>query len=362
MEYKIKLFDRTFAEEDMANVQAALSSGWVTEGPWAEVVEDQLMRITGSRHVILFPSGTVALWAAFRTHKEMIKSHPHIALEGEDQYAAIPDHTFCATLAAALEAGWACTLTDSDMNEMKSKEALTVPVHLYGSMMRVPGGVKPGERIDDACQALGVYDENGVHAGGTAKAATLSFYADKLCTSGEGGAVFTNDPDFADRLRVFKNVGRHKRGGYLHPYHGLTLRMTDMQCALLYGQLLRLEQIRVNRVSIEAAYLKHVKLETNQVWNAGIKRMPNRYIYKTLDPDRLIEWMAHRGIECRRTFVPLHRNPLVENRRRIFRMSSYGLSWGAYQGTVYLPFGMNLTSEQAEEVGALVERYEEEVR
>ncbi|MDI6809384.1 MAG: DegT/DnrJ/EryC1/StrS family aminotransferase [Candidatus Eisenbacteria bacterium] len=361
---KIKLFDRAFSDEDKANVEVALSSGWVTEGPWAERVEDRLMKITGSRHVILFPSGTIALWAAFRTHANMTARSvdPHDVVNRGPSVACIPDHTFCATLAAALEAGWLCRLVDSDMNSMEVSGELTVPVHLYGSIMKIPNGVKPGERIDDACQALGVYDEDSVHAGGTAKAAALSFYADKLCTSGEGGAVFTNDPEFADRLRVFKNVGRHKRGGYLHPYHGLTLRMTDMQCALLYGQLGRLEEIRANRTAVEAAYLKYVKLETNQVWNAGIKRMPNRFIYKTLDPDRLIAWMEKKGVECRRTFVPLHRNPWTENRPGITRMPSYGRSWGAYQGTVYLPFGMNLTTEQAEEIGRMINNYEDDVR
>lgn len=356
MNYRIKLFDRVFGEEEKENVAKVLESGWVTEGEWAERVEEKLMEITGARHVILFPSGTTALWAAYQVYEDVT--------DCDTLY--IPDHTFAATLTAALGHTCRIVLMDSDMNrvypeiEGKPDGAAIVQVHLYGVMQEYYPAFKDRDRIDDACQALGVYDENGRHAGTQAKMGCLSFYADKLCSSGEGGAVITNDPACADRLRVYKNVGRHARGTYLHPYTGLTLRMTDMQCALLLPQLGRLEQIRANRTAIEAAYIKHIRLWSQQVDNARIKRMPNRFIYKTnMEPRSLINFLRARGIESRRTFAPLHREPFIEKfMERITKAASYGHSWGMYQGTIYLPFGMDLTTEQAEEIGSLIAGYD----
>lgn len=358
--YRIPLFNRTFDPGDIAAVKSVLESGWVTEGDWAEMVGDELRKITKARHVVLFPSGAVALWAAYRTWAMTDNMPSETVLPEHTSYVTIPDHTFAATLTAAMMVFKRVDIVDSDMHAMNTPihVGLIVPVHLYGGLMDMDHGHSRA-RIDDACQALGVYDGEGVHAGMTAKAACLSFYADKLCTSGEGGAVITNDPDFADRLRVFKNVGRHKRGGYLHPYHGLTLRMTDMQCALLWGQLRRIEAIRANRIAVEKAYMKNVDLITSK-FDDRIKRMPNRYIVRTRDPESLIRNLSVMGIEARTTFVPLHRQPFVQAAKEQIQLKhAYPLSWGAHQGTVYLPFGMNLTTEQAEEVGYHVRRYED---
>lgn len=292
-------------EDDIEAVVSVLRSDYLTQGPVIEAFEAALAAYAGARHAVLFSSGTAALHAAYS-----------VAGIGRGDVLLTSPITFAATANAALYSGATPVFVDveadtGNMDVTLLAQSITkrtkaiVPVHYAGHPVEM-SAVKRIARehglivIEDACHALGAEYKTTVtgdqwpvvskeqrqeHAPGTgdrendwikvgscahSDMTVFSFHPVKQITTGEGGAVLTNSPEYYDRLRLFRTHGitkdpskfdaRHSPPGsdwyYEMQLLGFNYRMTDLQAALGLSQLRKLDRFIERRRQIATHYRK----------------------------------------------------------------------------------------------------------
>ena len=234
----IRIAQPALGDEERAAVDRVLASGQLVQGPEVEAFEGELARgLAGTREAVAVSSGTAALELSILA----------LGLGEGDEIVTTP-FTFAATVNAALRARVRVRFADvgDDYNldpeavaeAVTERTALLVPVHLYGLPANVSALTALGVPVlEDAAQAhLATVD--GRNVGGLGVAACFSFYASKNMTTGEGGAVTTDDIDLASRVRILRNQGM--RGAYDYSTIGANARMTDIAAAIGRVQLRRL--------------------------------------------------------------------------------------------------------------------------
>jgi perosamine synthetase len=224
-------------------VLEVLRSGRLAQGPMVETFENALCEVAGTRHAVAVNNGTSALIASLLGHGI-----------GPGDEVITSSFTFVATLNAILHVGATPRFADigDDFNldpvrihPVRGEATRAVlPVHLYGNpadMTRIEDALagRNVAIIEDAAQAIGA--AHGGRPVGSFGTGCFSFYATKNVTTGEGGAITTDDDDLAERLRVIRNQGQRAR--YDYDRSGFNFRMTELQAAVGVGQMTRLGAI-----------------------------------------------------------------------------------------------------------------------
>lgn len=260
-------------DSDVAAVVEALRADLLTTGPRVEAFERALAERLGVKHVVAVSNGTAALHAAY-----------HAAGVGPGDQVVVPAITFLATANAArfldAEPRFADVgAEDGLLGPGALEQALAaagpvravVPVHLTGRPADLEGiGAAARARgaviIEDACHALGArYRGAPIGACSHSDAAVFSFHPVKHVTTGEGGAIATNDSTLALRARRFRSHGMVHDAASLEapspgPWYyeqqelGFNYRLTDLQCALGTSQLRRLDAFLGRRRALAARY------------------------------------------------------------------------------------------------------------
>lgn len=258
-------------ESDVAAVVEVLRGDWLTQGPVVDEFEAALVARTGARHAIAFNSGTAALHAACAA-----------AQLGEGDEVLTSPLSFAASANCARYVGAMPGFVDIDPSTLEApaesfvagateKTRGVVPVHYAGLPIDLAALQPLRDRgvvvIEDAAHAIGAIGPHGpVGNCATSDMACFSFHPVKTITTGEGGAVTTNDDELAHRLRVFRTHGIERRapandpeaGGWYYEIDelGMNFRITDLQCALGLSQLRRLDAFLERRNEIAALYRK----------------------------------------------------------------------------------------------------------
>lgn len=244
-------------KEELAAIEAVLASGQLTMGPAVAAFEDELARVCGVARAVAVSSGTAALHLAV------------LALGiGDGDEVLVPAYTFPATANVVAFAGARPVLVDVDQVTMnldpeRAAAAVTprtravLAVHLFGRPLAWEEleAVLP-ERVlllEDAAGALGAR-RRGRPCGSLGAAACLSFHPRKIVTTGEGGAVTTDDETIADAIRRLRHHGIEPRGELEIRTPGLNYRLPDVLCALGLPQLRRLDELLAARQRVAAAY------------------------------------------------------------------------------------------------------------
>lgn len=217
--------------------QAALRvmrSGRLIQGPEVEAFEQAVANYVGIKHAIAVSSGTTALHTAL------------LAMGvGPGDNVLVPAFTFVATANAVLMCGAMPILHEIRLDNFginyfgnMPRHKLVITVHPFGFFHPL-GADHPV--LEDAACALGSFK------GLWGRAATFSFHATKIITTGEGGMVVTNDDDLAERCRFLRD---QKHGlGMAYNY-----RMTEIHGAIGQEQMKRLPWILTRRAEIAAHY------------------------------------------------------------------------------------------------------------
>jgi perosamine synthetase len=220
------------------SVLRVIRSGNIAQGPVVAEFEDRFAALLGAQHAIAVNNGTTALVAALQV----------LDLQPGDEVITSP-FTFIATLNAILEAGATVRFGDIRMDDfgldpesvraqITERTRVIMPVHLYGQSADL-GPLREIARehdlrlVEDAAQAHGATYEG--KAVGTFDLGCYSFYATKNLTTGEGGAITTDDDRLAERLRILRNQGMRARYEYVAAGHNY--RLTDLQAAVVLPQL-----------------------------------------------------------------------------------------------------------------------------
>lgn len=175
--------------------------------------------------------------------------------------------------------------------------------------------------IEDSCEALGA-QYKGKLAGSFGDSAVFAFYPNKQMTTGEGGAIITNDGKAADLMRALRNQGRAIGDTWLeHTHLGYNYRITEMSAALGRVQLGRLDEMVAQRNRVAEWYTQRLasleNVETPQVI-ADTTRM-SWFVYvirlaAQVDRDKLIAALTAAGIPSRPYFAPIHLQKFMVDR------------------------------------------------
>ncbi|HWE30655.1 MAG TPA: DegT/DnrJ/EryC1/StrS family aminotransferase, partial [Polyangia bacterium] len=255
-------------EDDIAEVVRVLRSDYLTTGPEIEAFEAELAAACGARHAVVVANGTAALHCAYAA----------AGIGAGDEVVTSP-LTFSATANMVLALGGKPVFADVDegtlcLDPTEAARAITprtkalAPVDFAGhpaaadefmALARSKGLTV----IADASHSIGgtLY---GRPVGSLAHLTTFSFHPVKTITTGEGGAVLTDDATLAERARDFRNhgmvrdaarLGRHDGPWYYEVQSlGFNYRLTALQCALGRSQLRKLDRFSARRRAIVERY------------------------------------------------------------------------------------------------------------
>ncbi|HET8523478.1 MAG TPA: DegT/DnrJ/EryC1/StrS family aminotransferase, partial [Thermomicrobiales bacterium] len=240
-----------------------------------------------------------------------------------------------------------------------------LPVDVFGQPAAAEQLDEIGRRhgipvIYDACEAIGA-ERNGRRAGRWGQAAVFAFYPNKQITTGEGGMIVTDDPDYARVLRSLCNQGRDDNGTWMnHVRLGYNYRLDEMSAALGLSQLARIDMILAQRAQVAAWYAErlndvegierpYVTPETTRMsWFVYVVR-----IDEAVGRDRIMARLAEDGIPSRPYFVPIHLQPLYRDRFG-FQPGAFPITEQAARTTLALPFYTDMQAEQIEWICARI--------
>jgi dTDP-4-amino-4,6-dideoxygalactose transaminase len=286
-------------------VAEVLESGQLTMGPKVDEFERGLAAACRTDHALAVSSGTAALHLAV------------LALGiGPGDEVLVPAYTFPATANVVAMVGARPVLVDVDpetMNldpakvELGPRTKAIIAVDLFGRPARIEELPDAVPVLEDAAGALGA-TRGGSACGSLGALACLSFHPRKIVTTGEGGAVTTDEADLAVAVRRMRHHGIEPRGDFEIAHPGFNYRLSDILCAVGISQLARLDELLAARTRIAAGYTERL---------TGIVQTPdadNRdahgwqaYVIQVDGAARVIAALRERGIEAQVGTYALHR-------------------------------------------------------
>lgn len=307
---------------ESAYVNECMESTWISSmGHFITDFEVAFSKVAGSRHAIATNNGTTALHLAL------------IALGiGPGDEVIVPALTYIATANAVTYCGATPVFADVEPDTMNLDPAdiehritertkAIIPVHLYGHPADMSSIMLIADRhgltvVEDAAEAHGAELE-GRRVGSLAHVGVFSFFGNKIITTGEGGAVTTDDDDLAERLRLLRGQGMDPNRRYWFEEVGFNYRMTNIAAAIGVAQLERFEQLLERRREIGSAYTR--RLQAVKGLELPVQRPETRRVdwlytilvsgFSTEQRNTLIEFLREDGIETRPVFYPLHLMP-----------------------------------------------------
>ncbi|MBC6983660.1 UDP-4-amino-4,6-dideoxy-N-acetyl-beta-L-altrosamine transaminase [Caulobacter sp. 17J80-11] len=335
---------QTIEDDDLAAVVAALKSDFLTTGPLVDRFEAALAQAVGAEHAVVCSNGTTALHLAV-----------HAAGVKPGDVCVVPAITFVATANCARYQGADVVFADVDpatglMTADTLTEALTrvggrplravLPVHLAGNTVDTAAVRKLAEAagavvIEDACHAVGTRTPAGpVGACADSVAACFSFHPVKTIATGEGGAITTNDAEFAARMRRARSHGIERADfsiadgfddGRPNPWWyeqvelGWNYRLPDVLCALGVSQIAKLDRFVARRRFLAGRYREllapYAPLVRTVATPAGCE--PALHLLQVridfeaagLSRREVAERLRARGIGSQVHYIPVHRQP-----------------------------------------------------
>jgi perosamine synthetase len=259
---------QTIDDQDIEAVVNSLKSNSLTQGGTVSEFENQLAKYCGAKYAVVFNNGTAALQAAY-----------NCAGVGDGDEIISTSLTFSATTNAALWFRATPVFADIDSvtgninleyikNKVSTKTKVIVPVDFAGNPVDIEPIIEFAKCnnlivIQDGCHSLGA-SYKGKKIGSLADITTFSFHPVKSITTGEGGALVTDNFEYYKSAIRFRSHGIVKEN-FINPSNatwyqemqvlGLNLRLTDFQCALGISQLKKLDNFIKRRQEIADIYL-----------------------------------------------------------------------------------------------------------
>jgi perosamine synthetase len=289
---------QVISEEDIAAVATVLRSPLLTSGPEVELFEQELAAYLGAKHVVAVSSGTAALHLALLAH----------GIRPGDE-VIVPALTFVATANAVLMSGGIPVFQDVEPDTLM----VAIDPSIWGISVDYAGQPDGSARIIDAAHSLGAKRDwsRGTY--------TLSFHPVKAITTGEGGAIATDDAALAERCRLLRSHGR--RDGEMVAL-GFNYRMSDIAAALGRSQLRRADEMVARRRALAKAYLHALRgfFEAGEISVPAIDAERSAWhLMPVLFRDRECRErartvLAQAGIETAVHYPPVHLQPYYRER------------------------------------------------
>jgi len=356
----------SIGDDEISEVVKTLKSDWLTMGPKTIEFERLISEYTGAKHTIAVNSCTAAL------HLSLIAS----GVGKGDEVITTP-FTFAATGNTIIHTGAKPVFVDIKkdtynidpekiVNAITPKTKAIIPVHYAGQPCDMGSIMEIAEDynllvIEDAAHAIGAeyYDKK---IGTISSATCFSFYATKNMTTGEGGAITTDNDKLADRLRTLRLHGINKdawnrysaEGSWYYEIEecGWKYNMTDLQAALGIHQIKKIDEFNDTRIRYANVYNKIFGKMDELIIpyeKSNVKHAYHLYpiLLKNLNRNVFINRMAEKGIGCSVHFIPLHLHPFYRNKFG-FKMGQFPNAEFVYEHEVSLPLYPKMTRNDIE--------------
>jgi dTDP-4-amino-4,6-dideoxygalactose transaminase len=361
-------------DDDIKAVEEALRGEFLTTGPLVEKFENEIAKVVSAPTVVV-SSGTAALHGAYAA----------IGIEPGDEVIT-PPITFVATQATAALLGakivFADVLSDTaNINPNAVEAAITrktkaiVAVDYAGhpadlDELRIIADKHGLFLIEDAAHSIGS-TYKGKDVGSLADITTFSFFPTKNMTTGEGGAISSNNPELLDKARKFCRQGLIREKSKFRllndgPWHqevhnfGLNYRLPDILCALGISQINRLEDFKNLRRDLFNSYIERladidwVELPTEKVYvNSNWHLFPIR-VPKGIRRDVFLE-LRRKNIGVQINYIPAYRHPVFGLEESAYK--EFPVSESFYDSEISLPLHTELSSEQLDLVTSVISNY-----
>lgn len=381
------------SDDDIAAVAEQLRSGWLTQGPTVGRFEAALAEYCGARHAVAVSSGTAALHVAALAAGV---GPGKVGITSAITFVASANCiAYCGGIPRFADVSEADGLIDVDdlqcrceaLDNAGSPPAVIIPVDFAGQPANLPAVRRIADRfgavvIEDAAHSLGATYALGsttYRCGSCAHAemAILSFHPVKHITTGEGGAVLTNDPVLYKRLAALRSHGISREssdlidqdGPWYYEQHdlGFNYRITDCQSALGLSQLGRVRAFVARRRELASLYdrafseprfhgliqpLAQRPATANSYHLYVVKLVPKAdQPIEALRADRLklFEYLIGKGIRPQVHYIPVPRQPFF---RRVFgaHPGEYPGAMAFYAGCMSLPLFPSMADDDIRRV------------
>ncbi len=351
----INVFSPKIGISDIISVLKTLIKNEISgTSPIVGEFEEQVAKKFNRKHAIAVSNGSVALDLAFQS----------LGLNDDDE-VIIPSFTIISCLSAVVRTGatpifcdvdrntWNMSLRDIEKLVTKKTKAILI-VHLYGLTAEakkiedycVSNGIT---LIEDSAEAHGQF-ESARACGSFGLISTMSFYANKHVTTGEGGVVLTDDDQVKNKIKQMRNLDFTNKKRFYHDNLFWNYRLGGLQAALGISQLSKLEKTisqKIKQAGIYDKYLSNSNKISLPVKNIGETK--NHYwVYGVVlnqegIRDLVMDELYQQDVETRPFFGPMHlQNALpVAYRQNVTLPNTEHIS----ENGLYLPLGKHLTKK-----------------
>lgn len=333
MDWKIPLFKMYWDEEDVKSVTSVIRRGmfWAI-GPNVEQLEKQLSEYLGIKYAAVFSSGTAALHAILLAYDI-----------GPGDEVIVPSFTFIATANAPLFVGAKPVFADIEdktfgLDPADIKRKITprtkaiITVHFAGwpCMINELKQIADNHNlllIEDAAESLGAtVSEKKVGTFGNS--AILSFCSNKVITTGEGGAVVTDEEEIFEKIKLIRSHGRAETANFFSTNEymdyitlGYNFRMSDITAAIGVAQmnkidnLINMRRMNTHLLSDQIADISQIEIPVCPENYYGVYQMYNILVKDGKKArDALCEFLANEGIMSKVYFYPVHLSYFYRNK------------------------------------------------
>lgn len=343
-----------------------LSNPWLTEFDKTKLFELEIAKFIGSKHCIVVNNGTISLSIALSVLG---------ILSGDE--VMVPDLTMIATVNAMRFIGARPIFVDvdkdtlcldvnktierwimHDISHFKSIKAI-IYVALNGrcnkdiKKLRNFCDFNKVKLIIDAAQAFGSeYDEKSISLYG--HIGSYSFSPQKTITTGQGGALVTDDDDIAKKIRCFKDFGREVSGSDDHKYFGINSKFTDIQAVIGLEQMKNIkERVSKKRCIYDMYYDRLSLIQGIWMFNRRLGETPWFVDIYSENINELATYLESVGIGTRKVYIPLHRQPCYAEKRN-FSTAEHFSSQG-----LWLPSSLTLSESNINDICNIIKDFME---
>ena len=343
-----------FGEEERKAMDEYLSQGgWITEFKKTQEFEQMIADYTGAKHCIVVNNGTISLTLAAMA----------LGVEASDE-VIVPNYTMIASPNSVKMFGAVPVFVDVELETLcldieLVKNAITPQtkaIMLVTANGRYPkAGIEAFVKlaneynlilIEDSAQSLGSFYPHGKHIGTMGLVGSFSFSAPKVISTGQGGAIITNDDDVAYKLKRLKDFGRSGGGNDIHDSVGYNFKFTDLQAVIGIEQMKKL-QWRVDR---KKEILKRYKQKLQNVkqikfFEQDLENTTPWFIDALVeDRDGLQKYLKENNVGTRAMYPPI-------NKQKAYNLpGEYPISNLVGEKGLWLPSASQLSNEDIDDI------------
>ncbi len=347
----INQIEPVYGYEEIKAVNDYLKSGgWLMEFKKTQEFEEAIRRFTGAKYCSVVSNGTVSLFIALKA----------LGI-GEGDEVIVPDITMAATPNAVILANAKPVFVDIEEKSLcldigKVSMAITrktkavIHVSLNGRAGELIELKKLCQKkkiylIEDAAQSLGSFYKEK-HLGTYGIVGSFSFSVPKIITTGQGGALITNDKNIYEQIRRLKDFGRLKGGADFYEQVGWNFKFTDIQAVIGIEQMKKLEKRISRKKAIFNLYRKLLSgIKEVKFINTDLRHVSPWFIDIFVSRrDELIVYLKENQIGSRIIYPALHGQPAYKMYNRM--KGNFPVSDSVAKNVLWLPSSVSLNDKQ----------------